>query len=81
MLNYCLALSSGEFTSPSGGTKLDNGDVKSPLRQTTDGYRVTYLPVDRDGLLKLADLIVQKTGARSQKPEVRTHSPMLASGS
>ena len=22
----------------------------------TDGYRVTYLPVDRDGLLKLADL-------------------------
>jgi len=47
VLNYCMALSSGEFTSPHGG-------VKPPLHEP--GYRVTYLPVDRDGLLKLADL-------------------------
>ncbi|MGH9432468.1 MAG: cysteine desulfurase family protein [Terriglobia bacterium] len=69
VLNYCLALRSGEFTSPLGlplrsgeftsphdGEDLENGGVKPPLRQTTEGYRVTYLPVDRDGLLKLADL-------------------------
>ncbi len=38
---------SGEFTSPRGG-------VKPPLRDP--GYRVTYLPVDREGLSNLADL-------------------------
>jgi cysteine desulfurase len=31
-----------------------NGGVKPPLREP--GYRVTYLPVDREGLLNLADL-------------------------
>jgi len=47
VLNCCMALSSGEFTSPRGG-------VKPPLHEP--GYRVTYLPVDREGLMKLADL-------------------------
>ena len=42
VLNYCMALGSG--------------GVKPPLRQMDRGYRVTYLPVDRDGLLKLVDL-------------------------
>jgi Aminotransferase class-V len=42
----------GGFTPPSGpapiadGYKPKTGDVKSPLQ----GYGVTYLPVDRDGL-------------------------------
>ena len=30
--------------------------VPSVVDGSSDGYRVTYLPVDRDGLLKLADL-------------------------
>jgi cysteine desulfurase len=37
----------GEVTSPHGG-------VNPPLREP--GYRVTYSPVDREGLLNLADL-------------------------
>jgi hypothetical protein len=44
VLNYCTALGSGEFISPRGG-------VKPPLHQIDQGYRVTALPVDRDGLL------------------------------
>jgi len=44
VLNYCMAVSSGEFTLPDGG-------VKPPLRETTGAYRVTYLLVDRDSLL------------------------------
>jgi cysteine desulfurase len=60
VLNYCMALSSGGFTPPpgarSGGFTSTDGGVKPPLRETTDAYRVTYLPVDRDGLLKLGDL-------------------------
>jgi len=44
---------------------LERASYRSPLldeegcrggRSKEDGYRVTYLPVDRDGLLKLADL-------------------------
>jgi len=47
VLNYCRDLErSGDFRSPHGG-------VNPPLRQ---GYGVTYLPVDRDGLLTPADL-------------------------
>ena len=37
---------SGEFTSPHGGV---NPPPHNP------GYRVTYLPVDREGLLNLSD--------------------------
>jgi cysteine sulfinate desulfinase/cysteine desulfurase-like protein len=44
---------------------LEKASYRSPLldeegcrggRPKEDGYRVTYLPVDREGLLKLADL-------------------------
>jgi cysteine desulfurase len=55
VLNYCMALSRGEFTSPDGG-------LKSPLHEQAQCYRVTYLPVDRDGLLKLADLETATAG-------------------
>jgi len=45
---------SGGFTPPSGAMgATDNGGVNPPLHP---GYRVTYLPVDREGLLNLADL-------------------------
>ena len=33
-----------------------SGVLNYCLSLEKDGYRVTYLPVDRDGLLKLADL-------------------------
>ncbi len=60
VLNYCMALSSGGFTPPpgpgSGEFISPHGGVNPPLRQSAEGYRVTYLPVDREGLLKLADL-------------------------
>ena len=58
VLNYCMALSSGGFTPPfrNGEFPSPRGGVKPPLRQMDQCYRVTYLPVDRDGLLKLADL-------------------------
>ena len=56
VLNYCRALEReglgaplsrpADTLSPSNGERAGRGD----------GYRVTYLPVDRDGLLKLADL-------------------------
>jgi len=75
VLNYCMALSSGgftpppgaggdEFTSPDGSRSGEftspDGGMKPPLRETTGAHRVTCLPVDRDGLLKLAGL----TGGR-----------------
>ncbi len=60
VLNYCMALSSGGFTPPpgpgSGEFISPHGGVNPPLRQSAEGYRVAYLPVDREGLLKLADL-------------------------
>ena len=44
VLNYCLALEKG-------------GEGSSfPRTRESTSYRATYLPVDRDGLLKLADL-------------------------
>jgi hypothetical protein len=57
---HVLPHRSGDFTSPSGHSPSSpdrtpkTGDVKSPLHE--QGYRVTSLPVDRDGLLKVADL-------------------------
>jgi cysteine desulfurase len=62
VLNYCMALErggpdrSGGFTPPSAGgeSTSPHGGVKPPLHEP--GYRVTYLPVDRDGLLNVADL-------------------------
>jgi cysteine desulfurase len=68
VLNYCMALGSGGFTPPfpSGAFIPPRGGVKPPLHEP--GYRVTYLPVDRDGLLKLADLeaaITDETAAVS----------------
>ena len=56
VLNYCKALCSGGFTPPfpGGESASPHGGVNPPLHET--GYRVTYLPVDREGLLNLADL-------------------------
>jgi len=56
VLNNCMALFSSGFTPPFpvGEVTSPSGGVNPPLREP--GYRVTYLPVDRDGLLKLADL-------------------------
>jgi cysteine desulfurase len=52
-----MALSTGEFTSPPSRDRAPKpGDVKSPLQQIDHGYRVTYLRVDHESLLKLADL-------------------------
>jgi cysteine desulfurase len=51
VLNYCMALEKTSYRSP----LLDEGGRRGG-RPKEDGYRVTYLPVDRDGLLKLADL-------------------------
>jgi cysteine desulfurase len=60
VLNYCMALERGEFRSggftppfPGGEVTSPHGGVNPPLHL---GYRVTYLPVDREGLLNLADL-------------------------
>ena len=52
VLNYCKALQSCHPELVEGSQSLT---AKTPRRQE-EGYRVTYLPVDRDGLLKLADL-------------------------
>jgi cysteine desulfurase len=72
VLNYCMALErgglgrSGGFIPPDCSVDLrstfggrrpplqPNGGVNPPLREPR--YRVTYLPVDREGLLNLADL-------------------------
>ena len=61
VLNYCLALErgglngSGGFTPPDCSVDLrSTGDGRRPPLHH-DAYRVTYLPVDRAGLLKLAD--------------------------
>ena len=61
VLDYCMALEksgtlvgwSGDFTSPpesrDGVIRSSNGGLNPPLRE--GAHRVTYLPVDRDGLL------------------------------
>jgi cysteine desulfurase len=51
VLNYCMALEKASCRSP----LLDQEGCRGG-RPKEDGYRVTYLAVDRDGLLKLADL-------------------------
>jgi cysteine desulfurase len=50
VLNYCMALSSGGFIPPfpDGEAASPGGGVNPPLREP--GHRVTYLPVDCDGL-------------------------------
>jgi cysteine sulfinate desulfinase/cysteine desulfurase-like protein len=56
VLNLCHALrSSGRQSAPSDFRK-DQGRLTSAPTVDNGNYRVTYLPVDRDGLLKLADL-------------------------
>jgi len=50
---------SPQSTQRSQGTAPQSASVfsvPSVVDGSSDGYRVTYLPVDRDGLLKLADL-------------------------
>ena len=51
VLNYCMALEKASYRSP-----LLDEEGRRGGRLKEDGYRVTYLPVDREGLLKLADL-------------------------
>jgi cysteine desulfurase len=64
VLNYCRALegnppqatrSSGRESAPSASPKVQSRLTSAATGQGGN-YRVTYLPVDRDGLLKLADL-------------------------
>jgi cysteine desulfurase len=64
VLNYCMALEKQSQDSPqstqrSQGTAPQSTSVfsvPSVVDGSSDGYRVTYLPVDREGLLNLADL-------------------------
>ena len=71
VLNYCMALErggaarNGGFTPPpvarvsppASETEIAGGDTRATNSAlVTQGYRVTYLPVDREGLLNLADL-------------------------
>ena len=46
VLNYCMALRKASYRSP-----LLNAEGRRGGRPNEHGYRVTYLPVDRDGLL------------------------------
>jgi cysteine desulfurase len=65
VLNYCMALERGDFTPPpvarvsppASENETAGGDTRATNSAlVTPGYRVTYLPVDREGLLNLADL-------------------------
>jgi len=63
VLNYCKALEGnhGSHGYAEGGTDRRAVRERQAIYHETheqheSGYRVTYLPVDRDGLLKLADL-------------------------
>jgi cysteine desulfurase len=71
VLNYCMALEKQSQGSPQStlreqgrgnreqGTAHQSASVlsvPSVVNSSSGAYRVTYLPVDRDGLLKLADL-------------------------
>jgi len=47
----------------------ESGSTAKTQRRQEEGYRVTYLPVDRDGLLMLADLenaITDSTASRQR---------------
>ena len=68
MLNYCKALEKpavdhglhGSHGYAEVGTAVPAVRERRAIYHETDesgGYRVTYLPVDRDGLLTLADLV------------------------
>jgi cysteine desulfurase len=64
VLNYCMALEKQSQDSPQSTQRSQRiapqpasvFSVPSVVDGSSDGYRVTYLPVDREGLLNLADL-------------------------
>jgi len=64
VLNYCMALEKQSQGSPQSSQKSQRRapqsvsvfSVPSVVNGSSEGYRVTYLPVDREGLLNLADL-------------------------
>jgi len=65
VLNFCMALERGDFmpppvarvSPPAPENEIAGGDTRATNSAlVTPGYRVTYLPVDRGGLLNLADL-------------------------
>jgi cysteine desulfurase len=61
VLNYCMALEKQSQDSPQSSQRSQRGSpqsvsvfsVPSVVDSSSDGYRVTYLPVDREGLLGL----------------------------
>jgi cysteine desulfurase len=64
VLNYCMALERGfrlprvaRVSPPASENEIAGGDTRATNSAlVTPGYRVTYLPVNREGLLNLADL-------------------------
>ena len=64
VLNYCMALEKQSQDSPQSSQRslrrapqsASVFSVPSVVNGSSGGYRVTYLPVDREGLLNLADL-------------------------
>jgi len=64
VLNYCMALEKQCQGSPQSSQRPQRRapqsasvfSVPSVVNGCSEGYRVTYLPVDREGLLNLADL-------------------------
>ena len=74
VLNYCMALEKQSQDSPQSAQRSQRTapqsasvfSVPSVVDGSAEGYRVTYLPVDREGLLNLADLeaaITEETAA------------------
>ncbi len=61
VLNYCMALEKQSQDSPQSSQRPQRRDpqsasmfsVPSVVNGSSDGYRVTYLPVDREGVLVL----------------------------
>jgi cysteine desulfurase len=64
VLNYCMALEKQSQDSPQISLRSQRTapqsasvfSVTSVVKGSSGGYRVTYLPVDREGLLNLADV-------------------------
>ena len=64
VLNYCMALEKQSQDSPQSSQRSQRRapqsvsvfSVPSVVNGSSDGYRVTYLPVDREGLFNLSDL-------------------------